>query len=57
MAGLKLTIQCRDCGRIRTVEFIAPILPLIDGSCCASTAEDTKKCECGCEAFYVLDDL
>ena len=51
---MTLKIQCRDCGKIKQAEFNSPILPLIDGSCCAGTAEDSRKCECGCEAFYVI---
>lgn len=54
MDTLKARICCRDCGREQDVEFISPIVPLVDGSCCASLDEDKKQCTCGCEAFHVL---
>ncbi|WP_230741988.1 hypothetical protein [Methanooceanicella nereidis] len=51
---MELEIQCRDCGRIRTATISSPIVPLIDGSYCVSNTDENCKCQCKCEAFYVV---
>lgn len=51
--ALGIEVQCKDCGKIRVVNATSPVVPLVDGSFCLCDANEGK-CECGCEAFYVL---
>ncbi len=56
MGDLKVQVQCKDCGKQRSIEPISQIIPIVGGFSCLSDGEEStaKKCDCGCEAFFVF---
>jgi hypothetical protein len=55
MTVVDVRVQCRDCGKVFMIHVQGLLVPLVDGSFCASNVDEVQKCECGCEAFDIVN--
>jgi len=56
MSGLKVQVMCKDCDRVRTIEAVSLIVPIVGNFYCLSDGKESEsnRCACGCEAFLIV---